>query len=48
MREPKVAARLTDQGLEIVANTPAQFSALQASEFARWKRLIDARKITAD
>lgn len=48
MRDPKVAARLTEQGLEIVANTPAQFSALQATEFARWKRLIEARKITAD
>jgi tripartite-type tricarboxylate transporter receptor subunit TctC len=48
MRNPQVATRLTDQGLEIVANTPAEFTALQAREFARWKRLIDARKITAD
>jgi tripartite-type tricarboxylate transporter receptor subunit TctC len=48
MRDPKVAARLTEQGLEIVANTPAEFSAFQAKEFARWKSLIDTRKITAD
>lgn len=48
MREPKVAARLTEQGLEIVANTPAEFTAFQAREFARWKTLIETRKITAD
>jgi tripartite-type tricarboxylate transporter receptor subunit TctC len=48
MRDPKVAARLTEQGLEIVASTPAEFSAFQAREFARWKTLIDTRKITLD
>ena len=48
MRDPKVATRLTEQGLEIVANTPAEFSAFQAREFARWKTLIDTRKITLD
>jgi tripartite-type tricarboxylate transporter receptor subunit TctC len=48
MRDPKVAARLTEQGLEIVANTPAEFAAFQAKEFARWKTLIQTRNITAD
>jgi len=48
LRDPKVAARLTEQGLEIVANTPAEFSAFQAREFARWKTLIETRKITLD
>nr|WP_235578210.1 tripartite tricarboxylate transporter substrate binding protein [Pseudorhodoferax sp. Leaf267] len=48
MRDPQVAARLTEQGLEIVANTPAQFADFQAKEFARWKTLIETRKITAD
>jgi len=48
IRDPKVATRLTEQGLEIVANTPAEFSAFQAREFARWKRLIETRKITID
>lgn len=48
LREPRVATRLTEQGLEIVANTPAEFSAFQAREFARWKTLIDTRKITLD
>jgi tripartite-type tricarboxylate transporter receptor subunit TctC len=35
-------------GLEIVGNTPEQFAAFQATEFARWKKLIETRKITAD
>ena len=36
------------QGFEVVANTPEQFTAFQASEFARWKKVIEDRKITAD
>jgi hypothetical protein len=31
-----------------VANTPEQFAAFQAQENARWKQLIETRKITAD
>ena len=45
---PEVKAKLLDLGFEIVANTPEQFTAFQASEFARWKQLIESRKITAD
>lgn len=48
MRDPQVAQRLTEQGLEIVANTPAEFTALQAREYARWKTLIETRRISAD
>jgi tripartite-type tricarboxylate transporter receptor subunit TctC len=48
MKDPAVQSRLTDQGFEIVANTPAEFTAFQAKEFARWKNLIETRKITAD
>jgi len=48
MKDPAVQSRLTDQGFEIVANTPAEFTAFQAKEFARWKALIESRKITAD
>jgi tripartite-type tricarboxylate transporter receptor subunit TctC len=43
-----VRTRLTDLGYEIVANTPEQFTAFQAIEFARWKKLIEARNIKAD
>jgi len=45
---PEVKKRMQEQGLEVVASTPAEFTAFQAKEWARWKTLIDTRKITAD
>jgi tripartite-type tricarboxylate transporter receptor subunit TctC len=48
MNEPAVKKRMLDQGLEIVASTPEAFTAYQAREFARWKTVIETRKITAD
>lgn len=48
MNDPAVKQRMMDQGLEIVASTPAEFTAFQAKEWARWKSLIDTRKISAD
>ena len=40
--------RARELGFEIVANSPEQFTTFQATEFARWKKLIETRKITAD
>ena len=48
IRDPAIAKRFTDQGLEIVGSTPAEFTAFQARENARWKNLIQTRKITID
>ena len=48
LNDPAVKEKLLAQGFEIVGNTPEQFSRFQATEYARWKQLIDARKITAD
>jgi tripartite-type tricarboxylate transporter receptor subunit TctC len=48
LNEPGVKDKLVAQGFEIVANTPEQFAKFQAVEFARWKQLIETRKITAD
>lgn len=48
LNEPPTRQQFTAMGLEIVANTPEQFAAFQQQEFARWKRVIEARKITAD
>ncbi len=48
MNDPAIKSKLVDVGFEVVANTPAQFTAFQAAEFARWKKLIESRKITAD
>ena len=48
LNDPAVKTRLLDLGFEIVANTPDQFTAFQASEFARWKTVIETGKLTAD
>lgn len=46
--DPSVKGKLLELGFEIVANTPEQLSAFQAAEFARWKKVIEVGKITAD
>lgn len=48
LNAPDVKAKLLEQGFEVVANTPEQFTAFQAAEFERWKKVISDRKITAD
>ena len=48
LNDPQVKPKLLDLGFEIVGNTPEQFAAFQAAEFARWKKVIDTGKITAD
>ena len=35
-----VLKRLGDAGMEVVANTPAEFAAVIKSEFSRWTKLI--------
>ena len=48
LNAPDVRPKLLEQGFEIVANTPEQFTAFQHAEFERWKKVITERKITAD
>jgi tripartite-type tricarboxylate transporter receptor subunit TctC len=48
LNSPDIKQQFTDLGFEIVANTPAQFAAYEAAEYARWKRVIETGKITAD
>jgi tripartite-type tricarboxylate transporter receptor subunit TctC len=48
LNDPSVKPRLLDLGFEIVGNTPEQFTAFQAAEFARWQKVIEVGKITAD
>lgn len=43
-----VKPRLTEQGFEIVANSPEEFSKFQAQELTRWKQVIEVGKIEAD
>lgn len=46
--DPAIRAKLLDLGFEIVVNTPEQFAAFQAFEYARWRKLITSRQIKAD
>ena len=48
LNAPEVKPKLLELGFEIVGNSPEQFSSFQAAEFARWKQVIETRKITAD
>ena len=48
MQDPETKKRMLDQGLEIVASTPEDFTAFQLREWTRWRTLIETRHITAD
>lgn len=48
LNDPTVKPKLLDLGFEIVGNTPEQFTAFQAKEFARWKQVIEKGNIKAD
>ena len=48
LNDAQVKQQLTSIGLEVVGNTTEQFTAFQQQEFARWKKVIEARNITAD
>ncbi|HEY8610590.1 MAG TPA: tripartite tricarboxylate transporter substrate binding protein [Roseomonas sp.] len=46
LRSPDVAKRMDELGFEVVASTPAQFAEFQRGEIERWKRVVEAGKIT--
>ncbi|WP_421882139.1 Bug family tripartite tricarboxylate transporter substrate binding protein [Methylibium sp.] len=48
LNDPQVKQKLAEIGIEVVANTPEQFAAFQQAEYARWKNVIETRRITAD
>lgn len=48
INDPSIKGRFEEQGMEILANTPEEFTAFQAKEFERWRDLIKARNITAN
>ena len=48
LNDPQVKPKLLELGFEIVGNSPEQFTSFQASEFARWKKVIEVGKIEAD
>lgn len=48
LNDPDVKPKLTEQGFEVVANTPEQFAKFQAQELERWKQVIQVGKIEID
>ena len=48
LKDPEIVDRLTRLGIEPVGGTPAQFSALLGTELAKWKKIIQERKITLE
>jgi len=48
LNDPQIKPKLLELGFEIVGDTPAHFTAFQAAEYARWKKVIEVGHITAD
>jgi tripartite-type tricarboxylate transporter receptor subunit TctC len=48
LNEPDLVKNFSEQGFEIVANTPEQFAQFLNQELARWKSVIETGKITVD
>jgi tripartite-type tricarboxylate transporter receptor subunit TctC len=48
IKDAEAIDRLTRLGIEPVGGTPAQFTATLASESAKWKKIIQDRKISLD
>ena len=48
LNDPAVKQQFTAIGLEVVANTPAQFAAFQQPDSARGKQVIETGKISVD
>ena len=48
LKDPEVIDKLTRLGIEPVGGTPAQFTAMLGAELAKWKKIIQERKITLD
>ncbi|CAM5788268.1 Bug family tripartite tricarboxylate transporter substrate binding protein [Ottowia pentelensis] len=48
LSEPATKAKLEGLGFELVLNTPEEFAKYEATEYARWQKLIHDRHITAN
>jgi len=48
LNDPQIKPKLLELGFEIVGDTPEHFTAFQAAEYARWKKVIEVGHITAD
>lgn len=48
LEDPNVRKRIEDTGSLIVANTPEQFMAQIAAEFAVYKKVVEQQKLKID
>lgn len=48
LKDPAVTKPFTDAGLEVVGNSPEEFTQFQAKEYTRWKQVIETGGITAN
>jgi tripartite-type tricarboxylate transporter receptor subunit TctC len=48
LREPDVRAKLAQQSMDVVADTPSEMRATLDSDMARWKPIIEKNHITLD
>lgn len=48
LNDADIRQRMTEQGIEVVANTPDQFRQFLQQELARWKAVIETGRITID
>jgi tripartite-type tricarboxylate transporter receptor subunit TctC len=48
IKDPSISKPFTDVGLEVVANTPEEFTRFQQQESARWKEVIQTGGITIE
>jgi tripartite-type tricarboxylate transporter receptor subunit TctC len=47
LKEPSVAERLSEQGMTVTGQGPAEFSAFMKKEVERWARIVKENRITA-
>ncbi|CAG9173081.1 Bug family tripartite tricarboxylate transporter substrate binding protein [Cupriavidus pinatubonensis] len=48
LNEPKMRDKLSENGFEVVGNTPEQFAQFENQELKRWKTVIEQGKITIE
>lgn len=48
LNDPEIHKKLSEQGFEVVANSPEEFAKFQAQELARWKEVVQTGRIELD
>lgn len=48
LKDPDTIKKFEDNGAFVIASTPEQFTETVKREVAKWKRVVDAKKISLD